>query len=259
MTISLDWIAESMELNNEKYMLKTIPLWDARWDRESLVKKRRSIGERRFNQQYRNIPTDYEDLTFPNFDSVLFHGVETSVALPDKLEYYAGVDISTSKRPGTVIFTYGYDRENDIRYVWKGSIEIGKWKGPQLRDHLVASYKVFKHRLINVETNAIQQGVYEFLKEEKTRLPLRSFKTQYKNKTDMTIGLEAMDVMFEQGKWRFLGGRKEHSPSCTCSMCRCVTEFRNHPNVATQDVIMACWFANRALKTFRGTPRIRSF
>lgn len=250
-------------LDSEEFVSKVIslPLWDAKWNRSALLQKRTSIGEKRFNQQYRNLPSTGDENTFPNFDTCLISGKTESEYLHDRIEYYGGLDLATKKKPGSVIFTFGYDREKDLRIVWPGSVKVGKWRGPQLRDNLVVSYQQFHHKLINVETNALQESVYDFLKEEcRVRLPIRSFRTQYHNKNDMTIGLSGLDVSFEQGKWVFIYGKKEHSPSCICKFCRLVSEFREHPNHPTQDIVMAGWLANRALTTSRGTPRqIRVF
>jgi len=238
-----------------------IPLWEARWPQPALEKKRLSIGTKRFGQQYQNRPTDLSDLTFPNFDGCIEYGIKLEEIIPRNAEFYCGVDISSSKRPGCVIFTFAYDRLKDLRIVWRDSIKIGKWKGPVLRDKIIEEYQRFGHRVIFVETNSIQQAIFEFIKEkseiQNLKLPIRPFQTHGANKQDPTLGLEAIDVQFETGKWLFIGGRKQHEVSCHCNMCKCIVEFNEHPDYSTQDIVMAAWFASTALRRRRSSADLK--
>lgn len=255
-------MSEEIQEEDLRSKILTIPLWEDKWPQVELQKKLRSIGTKRFNMAYRNMPTDLSDLTFPHFLNCVIYGRKPEDRIPKNAEFYGGVDISSSRRPGTIIFSYAYDRQRDKRIVWKDSVKIGAWKGPDLKKRLIAEYERFNHKLINVENNSVQQAIFEFLKENKAgesrkRMPLKAFQTTYKTKGDSTLGLETLDVEFENNKWEFLAGEKEHSAACTCTMCKIINQFSEHPNYTDDDIPMAAWFADRALRTRRGTPRIR--
>ncbi len=245
-----------------KYTIE-IPLWSNRWPQKALRGKLRSIGLRRFNQQYRNNPINVEDLTFSFFENTLVYGVNPADIVPRGAEFYTGVDISSSRRPGSVIFSYAYDRKNDLRIVWGDLIKIGRWKGPELRDKLVFEYKRLNSRVIVVESNAIQQTVIEFMREstkkgeDQLKLPLQSFSTQTTNKNHPDLGLESVNVAFENDKWRFLVEGRKHADACICNMCKAIKEFTQHPSHPTTDIVMAAWFADNALKGKR-KPRLYS-
>ena len=223
-----------------------------------------------YNLYYRNQPTSEEDYWFPSVGECIVWDKTIDEVIPKnkkgdwKVEAYAGVDMSTSKRKGSAIITILYNRKLDMRYVGFETIKIGKWKGPRLLAHIVAQFKVWNWRRLNAENNAAQDLIVDFIKEYKdkdgsqVKIPVKAFSTQAGNKHDLEIGIQSMDIEFNQGKWLFVGGDKKHPKGCNCGFCTLVTQVKMAPQMQADDALMALWMASMCLKKRKGNFRVRT-
>lgn len=117
-------------------------------------------------------------------------------------------------------------------------------------------YKRYQADVVIVENNAYQQSVLDALNDdqmaaavgaEKVRLPVIPFTTG-KQKADREIGLPGLAAKLEQGLWRFpVGDEWPHPGECECAVCRLASELTSYPIGEHDDMVMALWFAERAV------------
>ena len=223
--------------------VKEIPLWEPRWSKSELVDLQSEIGKRAFARGYRHEALDSSALTFPHFPNII------SPWNPDYngWRFMAGVDISSEKRPGKVIFTGAIGPDGKRTPV---EIRTGNWDAPTFIKQIVESYNKYHHDIIMVENNGLQQMFIDWLKDDDPRLPICAFHTG-SQKTDEIIGLPSLDVEFENGQWLFPKSFiRDHELGCNCAWCRFVSEFQSHPQYSTDDIVMAAWFFREAARLY---------
>lgn len=87
-----------------------ITLWPSRWPWDKLMRRKRLVGTRAFNKEYRNKTTE-EDSPFPEETASYFNRIEV---VNRKLIFATGVDptaTSTSKSDFRAVCTWAFDRE----------------------------------------------------------------------------------------------------------------------------------------------------
>lgn len=228
------------------------PQWEAKWSKERLEQRCRAIGTRIFNQKFRLVSLSDEDKLFT--PQIIAKIKRPDLALSDVkvgLPKYGGMDLghrTGGRSPRSFIFTIAKDEE-DRRIVC--DVRFGKWKSTDQARQLVMAYNHLKHQLINVENNAYQDMLLDWIREMPSTpksIPLKGFTTG-KNKADETAGLPGMATEMENGAW--IVPLKGHDPACVCGVCQWLVELENYP-IGLFDSVMASWLAREAVRTGGG-------
>jgi len=107
---------------------KRITLWPARWPWDRLMRRKRLVGSRAFNKEYRNKTTE-EDSPFPDETVTFFDRI---LVMERKLIFATAVDPSataTEKSDFRAVVTWGFDREAMIfrcMHAWIKRRSIGE-------------------------------------------------------------------------------------------------------------------------------------
>lgn len=225
--------------------------WD-RYTKEDMENDLARLGPVEFARSKRCRPVQSEALTFQDFDSVLTP-VEDRWEPPLKnLIVSIGVDVSSSSRPGNAIAVVGMDPSTLHKYLLE--IRFGRWTGPARNEVILETFDRWESVgmrpvAIVVENNGVQEDVVRWLSDDRPDVFVIPFVTG-KNKADPTYGLPALANEFYRGIWT-IPQFVNHSMTCPCDWCRLVNEFREHPNYATSDGVMAVWFATKAFQPKR--------
>lgn len=232
-----------------------IPLWEARWGEAALRQRRIAIGEVAYKRGFLQQPIDDSDLSFPSFSQCLLYGRSPYEMVDPTWPRYTGVDLSSKKRPGKVIFTLARSPEGRKIPL---EIKVIKATEPVLVREIVKTYKEHNPRLIYVENNALQETILEWITELggvkigdveepiPMDMPITGFFTG-SNKHDSTSGLPGLEIEFSKKAWT-IAQTKEHDVLCKCPWCRYISEMEAHPAYPTTDILMASWFASEASK-----------
>lgn len=220
-------------------LIKTIPLWEAMWSQERLLKFKEEIGTSAFDAGFRLLPASDEDLTFKHFEQCVRYNCD-----PHDFEYLAmwgGVDLSTKSRSGTVLELVGITK--DMKRVLVDPVYLGD--PVKIESVLWDWHNEWGDKIMyaNVENNALQDAIADRLQKE-SPIAIRGFHTG-KNKSDPHIGLPGLDVEFENGKWIFPIPH-DKGVEDNCAFCRVARAFRLHPFGSETDSVMALWFARNA-------------
>jgi len=220
----------------------TIPLWEAKWNKDRLIAKRKDIGERAFNRGYRQDALSDEDKTFPSALRIFKYGAGINDIVRPDWPRYAGCDPFGQM---VVIFTLAQSPQGK-RYPI--DIRFGKWGPTQTVLQLIEAYRAHRHQIICVENNAAQEAIIQWaLEKGEASMPIAAFTTG-KQKADPAVGLPGMEVEFANGSWDVLMGREPHEPDCKCGFCKWRSELMDHPIGVASDFVMASWFAREAAR-----------
>ncbi len=240
--VSEDFECIEQELGGIEYAYeKTLPL-STMWSKDRLIARRDEIGSAAFDRGYRQKAIIEGEILFPHFLKCMKTGLPPVSTDIEKIQYFAGVDLSGKEREGNVIAVVGR-LTNGRKFL--AHIIDGKWSSPETADNIKAVYDKYKPHVIHVENNAYQMAIIDWMKQKgiTDTLPIMPFTTG-KNKMDSAIGLPALDVQFEQGQWDIWV--PVHPAGCICATCSTVREFKAYPGSSTSDHIMGLWLAERA-------------
>jgi len=189
----------------EKY---SIPSWQPP---EFYVRLRADMGERNFVRSCRLIPFSDSELYFPSFEKCCVWGHDPvrfgrNFIKNKNCLVVTGVDYSTSKRPGTVLFTIAIDKNTEQRV----PLDLVALKDPaKLPEHMVRLWLEYGVDLFYCENNAVQSVINDLILNFagygllKTRhLPIEGFHTG-KNKADPDMGIISLEKEFENKMWQF--------------------------------------------------------
>ena len=232
----------------DRHEVERLPLWTAKWDKESLIKRRNQTGVIAFERGFRQNAFSADASTFSHYKDIV---------IPDKLpvlnhhdyKFFCGVDLSGDKRPGNVVVSGGIDAAGH-GHIW----DIQRFKGsaPAFCDLLIALNERFRYSIMMIENNALQGQLIKMFNDKGARLPLSPYFTG-SQKMKEGQGLPGLDVQFEQKLWSFYDGETEgHDPVCECGFCRFKKEFSLHPQIDQDDVIMSMWFLSEAVRMYYG-------
>jgi len=253
-------IAVTEDLNNlvyeDSFGRKTLlPLWDL-FGKEELKKKKIDLGERDFNRGYRLIPYSDSDKTFPHFEKCCHFGVlpKTIVENESNWLFVAGVDIASTKRPGTILQIVAVHKKTGLKV--PVALAVLR-KISDLVPAMVQAYKDFGVELYMVENNGVQDAIIDLLrtalgegKFRKYNLKIEGFQTG-SNKADINIGLPSLDREFENNEWMFCYAEEPtmEDDLNVNSWSRQYMEMSNHPFYDTTDIVMTLWFCREAAKS----------
>lgn len=239
-------------------------LWPAFRSLEWLAKRKRSMGELPFNQEYRLRPISGESSLFPR--ALFYRHPETLAtwlrlgARADEIEvrdwrYSMGVDIATSAEAGAdffVIIVLGVDSRGN-RHI----VDMRHLKGVPfssqlniIRDIAQPYHAAGRLTRINVEANAAQAAWGDELRKH-TDLPIHKFVTTGQRKYHLTRGVVGLRLLLENGKLRFARG-DARSTQLTDVIISELKSFgwldgKLQGIGSHDDAVMALWLADRAV------------
>jgi hypothetical protein len=215
------------------------------WFTPAELASRRVADPRAFDRGYRNRAITEGELWFPSFLACCQVGRPADHVGADWLKF-TGVDLSSDVRAGNVIFTIAVDPQSRRRI--PVDIRRGKWSSPQLAAEIVAVNRDWRPQRVMVENNGYQQSLTDWMRSSglaTADVPLQSFTTGSNKHADQT-GVRSLEAEFAQGHWLWL--RPHEDPQCICAWCATHEEFRQAPLGATNDGVMAAWFAREAAR-----------
>jgi len=191
------------------------PLWPARYNKQTLLTKKKEIGELRFSREFQVNPISDDASLFPSF---LFKGEPTEVytltlGMPkevyDRLgvTIYMGVDFamsSTAQADYTVIWVMGVDKWGN-RWI----VDIIRGKGLPYQEQLSMINEMghkYDPALIFLEANQMQRIFGDELIRT-TDLPIKKFVTGAQKNT-LDKGVPSLRVLLENKKFRIPRGDK---------------------------------------------------
>jgi len=226
-----------------------VPLWINKWNMRVLKQKygNTTVTQRSFDRGFRQKAITSSDLMFPSFIDCIEYGVDPKSMITSDFIFYTGVDLASSKRPGTVIFTLGYNQRTNMKV--PVDIRSGAWTSPKIARELADVDRLYQPEVIIVETNAFQGSLVEWVAEESNKYVfwdrIMSYETLGSIKRS-EVGLPAMEVEFSNRSWRVM--MPNHDSECDCGFCMFIKEMNSYPFSATSDHVMGCWFAREACK-----------
>lgn len=259
----------------ERYELP-LPLGFTKADME---RKREDLGEADFQRLYFMKAVSSKDMTFPNFGAsiepqtrierwVKSHGESVTQnweseehayregLLRDsgrRFDYYGGVDVSGIGRPGSGIVTLAVE-QSDYSIVIPVDIRFGEWDDDELSDQIGQAAALYGHKMILVETNALQERVKRTIQRKNLGVPIEGQYTGAR-KWDGQEGLPALDSEFKAKIWHWVFPFG-HDKTCPCMWCRARREFTNHTRLTKNaDIVMATWLAYEAYRRNAGNRR----
>lgn len=193
----------------------TIPLWEAKWNKEELEKKLADVQSRAFDRGYRQYPISQDELTWkPEW---VERALDTSYTVQDVLDpkgpfaqmrRFGGVDlaIATAEKEGA-FFVSTVIAMDQAKHFWILAQERhrGITFGAQIS--MVAQM----HRLLNPEVWGVESNAYQLSFEQTLReitVPVRAIHTGALQKTDLEVGVPSLSVEFEQGRWHIPWGNE---------------------------------------------------
>lgn len=240
------------------------PIWEKKWNRERLQWKLENIGKRAFDRGFKNKALSDEDALFSEdllvgcYDDTFEFGKLPEDFPSKEVRYYGGADIGAgkSKLKGAYSGIFTIAVHNGVKVPM--SIARGRYKSPQFARLILSEIEHFKHDLVNVENNAQQEALIQWIDEiasSDALPPIRGFFTG-SQKFDEDVGLPSMTVEMERKGWRIPDPRKHKQP-CKCGLCVWVKELVEYPIGKYKDTVMMSWFAREAARELGSkTPKI---
>jgi hypothetical protein len=238
----------------EKY---SIPSWKPP---EFYMRLRADMGERNYTRSCRLIPFADSELYFPSFENCVIYGhdpIEFGRNFLDKHNclVVTGIDYSSSKRPGTILFTVAMDKSSERRI----PLDIVALKDPaKLPEHMVRVWREYGVNLFYAENNATQSVINDLLLNFAGfgNLPIEGFHTG-KNKADPDMGIISLEKEFENKMWTFALPRKpEAGDDRDYIWARAYYEIRDYPFWEPNDIAMSLWFCREGINWLvRKAPR----
>lgn len=224
------------------------------WPREKLIAKKEE-DPRAFARGYQMLAFDDSELMFPSFKKCREHSVQLGSIIRAGWPMFAGVDLSSDKRPGTCIFVLALEPNTLRRFPI--SVRLGAWTSPDTVGHLSDVLNEYPSiQTILVENNAYQQALVDWIRTiQNSRLWLKveSFTTTNFNKPHPEYGLPSLEAEMSKRMWSVPYNEYEHhNPACLCGWCVWDRQMASYPHCPTTDAVMATWFAREAANRYLG-------
>lgn len=237
----------------EPIRIQPVPLW-SKWPRDKLLLKKET-DPRAFARGYMMRAYDDSEIAFPSFPKCREHSVQIGSIIRAGWPMFAGVDLASEKRPGTVIFTMALEPGTYRRY--PVNVRVGQWTSPQTVGQMAEVLNAYPSiQTILVETNAYQQALVDWISTMKAGgmwLKVESFTTTGHNKANAEVGLPSLEAEFYKRGWVIPYNEYEHhSPACLCSWCVWDRQMSTYPHCPETDTVMATWFAREAINRWMG-------
>lgn len=239
---------------NRSQQLPSISTWKRNHSKQALIEI--ATDPALFNKGYRLQAINPGDLKFPSWPKCRQSGVVLEELWKRQLPAYVGVDLAGKKRPGNAIVVIGIEPGTLRRYLL--NVRYGAWSSPDTAKNLAEMCAPHNVQYIQVENNAYQDAIIDWIKKNKTDFPfwmkIEPFTTGA-NKAEPDIGLPVIEVEFHNDAWVIPYSEYEgHPPTCHCDWCRLDAEVSLYPKAAATDGVMALWFARDAANKWSPRP-----
>lgn len=239
-----------------------IPLPDVEDFMISKLQRTRDSDRTLFRRKYQLIAAGDEDRMFAGFDKRTIYpgtvgeamGLDSGSGTPQvtlkerrRFLFGWGYDISSSVRPGDVLFLGAVDRLTHRLYPVE--IHMGNsWRISQVIDFIEnARTRGFEPSFIRVENNGVQEKIVDEIRTEARRRSVNwssliQAHTTGRNKASAEMGLPALNLEFEQGNFIWPAKEAEKNPTWRTAE----SQFEICPRFPrpgeTPDIPMAVWF-----------------
>lgn len=223
-----------------------LPTWKLKHGPELLEAK--ALDSAQYEPGYELKSIRREELMFPSLTNC-YNQLTADELRKRGYPAYIGVDLAGKKRKGNAIAVVGLDVMSQKRALLE--IRYGAWSSPQTAAVLSEVCSRYNVQFIQVENNAYQEAIIDWVKKEKGEFPywtkVEAFTTG-SNKADPQYGLPSLEIEFKNRAWVIPYGEWEGHPStCKCDWCHWSREMGNFPKYSSWDGVMATWFARDAL------------
>lgn len=232
---------------NRSQPLPSLPTWKLKHSQEALEDLVKDPVL--FDRGYAMNAVSPGELKFPSWAKCRQSGVILEEIQKRMLPAYIGVDLAGKRRPGNAIVVVGLEVSTNRRYLLE--TKLGAWTSPETAGVLAEVSSRHNVQAIQVENNAYQQSLIDWVKKEKPDYPywmkIQAFTTGT-NKADPDYGLPVLEVEFHNEAWVVPYSSYENHPStCVCDWCNSDQQVRLYPKAAATDFVMALWFARDAI------------
>ena len=229
-------------------------LWPERWPYEELMRLKKSMGTQSFNKAYRNIAVSAEDAVFKvewlnrarerGKNRKLIRSLDYAKWDLGKMMVTNGIDLAISQRDTadyTAMMVLGRTRDGMKIPLWA----IRERLTPaEVRQYIIEIQNSFSPSIQMVETNGYQEALRRDIADE-TDIPIRGYQTGGE-KYDADIGINSLAVEFENDKWILPYDREDDYTRRLMDIL--IDGLLSFPNGHTEDLVMATWFANTAMR-----------
>lgn len=229
-------------------------LWPSRWSFETLMKLKDSMGSVAFNQAYQNEALAAEDAVFQfewikrakdrGLNRTLMQYMDYASWDLGKLTITCGIDLAISQKDTsdyTAMAVIGRTKEGMKIPLF---LLREKLTPAQTKNWVLSINERFQPDVFMVENNAYQEAMRRDLADT-TDLPIRGYTTGGE-KFDIDIGINSIAVEFENDKW--ILPYSDTDPKTRTLMDHLTDGMMRFPQGHTEDLLMALWFANNAMR-----------
>ena len=260
------WTKDDVTLKMEKqsdlyYVYKRVidddlnPIWEAKYNREALLKKREEIGEEAFARQFQGkIVVNRSNLfNKRSIEACKDPNIEFG-EYPDNCLFFTGVDLGHRKKdksPRTVIFTLAVTEDGKRLPV---SIIAGNFSPTETGQLIINEFLKYHPEVIKVENNGYQESILDIISliDPSLSLPVEGCFTG-SQKNDIRVGLPSLATEFDRKLWIIPAKNlDQHPQNCDCGLCLWLKELESYPQGLT-DTVMASWFALQGVRQVLGT------
>ncbi|MBD3350501.1 MAG: hypothetical protein GF364_03345 [Candidatus Lokiarchaeota archaeon] len=241
--------------------IRKVPLWNEKFNKEELVRRYNGMSKRIFDKGYRQRPISDFDKTFPSFMNCIKKGLDPNVAAPEEDRKFisVGVDLSSQKRPGNVIFTTAV-KSNNKRVPL--DIRIGNWSSPETAKQIAEVDSLYKPHVIVVENNSYQGALIEWIQSLPTDYDFWMKVVPYvtgRQKWSDDTGLPSLESEFNADAWIIaLSDTDTHFSDCDCAWCRFISDMINYPQqIGEGDSTMGMWFSREGIRLYMSNGGIQ--
>ena len=228
-------------------------LWEERWTHEKLMERKQQMGSIAFSKSYQNEAISAEDQIFrpewledaKSYNRKLVRFVNYAKWDLGAMTVTGGLDLAISQKDGsdfTASAVIGRTKTGVKIPLWLSRDKLSPSQTRQLIIELFERYPMMKQ--LTVENNAYQDALVRDMAEQ-TDLPIRGYNTGGE-KFDEELGINSLAVDFENGKW--ILPYSEDSEYTQRMVDFLVGGMLNFPSGHTEDLLMALWFSNQAMR-----------
>lgn len=231
-----------------------LPLWESKWPRSALQKKRDVMKEGPYARGFELRPYSDKNKTFPSFLKCVKWGEDPSANIPENATVLGGCDLSGESRMGTIlggaaIFPQPGTQKIVRRLVYLAG-EYGVSKLPMRIDELISRHHP---PVIKVEDNALQSTFVSMLQSRYDgKSPTAVIPTTTTSaKFSVEVGIVSLETQMAAGLWEFpipYASISDVPPDSVYE--KLIREFCGHPDVGDSDTIMTIWFIETAAKQY---------
>jgi hypothetical protein len=230
--------------------------WPERWPLERVARRRAESSPLEFARQMLCIARDDDAARFKReyIERALKLGEGRRMmplGLPQLLpgyKTYTGVDLAVSQKASadlTALFTILVHPSGSVLPAGTREVvdlESGRWSGPDIVNRIREAHRRY-NSVVYVESNAAQQFIVQFTRNDAAHIPIRSFTTGTNKNAE--FGVESLATEMYGGKWAIPNDGGRTSPE----VGKWIDEMLHYdPKAHVGDRLMACWFAREAAR-----------